>query len=214
VALSLGLRPLDVIQRPALWSPDFPPPSPGEGSDCEPRSPRSTVYRIWRGESTSFGKNFSRKLRRKEAGGKRGKYFSGKCLFSLLFSGHSGYNKKGHLFPDCHFGELFANSPEKREKKKKWGFSGIPKKFCKERVFRESGGKEMLYLPSEASELPEGEGSLLRNSLPYLHIAAAFFPLFVYPPRGVSPVFYCMQKGGPFLWSLFLPSIPVPPAPK
>jgi len=26
VALSLGLPPLDVIQRHALWSPDFPPP--------------------------------------------------------------------------------------------------------------------------------------------------------------------------------------------
>jgi len=25
VALSLGLPPLDVIQHPALWSPDFPP---------------------------------------------------------------------------------------------------------------------------------------------------------------------------------------------
>jgi len=27
VALSLGLPPLDVIQHPALWSPDFPPPT-------------------------------------------------------------------------------------------------------------------------------------------------------------------------------------------
>jgi len=32
VALSLGSPPLDVIQRPALRSPDFPPPS-ADGSD-------------------------------------------------------------------------------------------------------------------------------------------------------------------------------------
>ncbi len=30
VALSLGSPPLDVIQHPALWSPDFPPLAPGE----------------------------------------------------------------------------------------------------------------------------------------------------------------------------------------
>ncbi len=35
VALSLGLPPLDVIQHPALWSPDFPPRRP-----AVERSPR------------------------------------------------------------------------------------------------------------------------------------------------------------------------------
>ncbi len=30
VALSLGSPPLDVIQHPALWSPDFPPLAPSE----------------------------------------------------------------------------------------------------------------------------------------------------------------------------------------
>ncbi len=30
VALSLGSPPLVIIQRPALWSPDFPPPEGGD----------------------------------------------------------------------------------------------------------------------------------------------------------------------------------------
>ena len=33
VALSLGSPPLDVIQHPALWSPDFPPPAAWAKSD-------------------------------------------------------------------------------------------------------------------------------------------------------------------------------------
>ena len=211
MALSLGLRPLDVIQRPALWSPDFPPPSPGEGSDCEPRSPRSTVYRIWRGESTSFGKNFSRNLRKKRQEGRGGNIFRESAFFLCFFPGIAGIIKKVIFFPAA----ISENSSQIfRKNGKKVGIFKYSKKFCKERIFRGSGSKEMLYFSSEAPELPEGEGSLLRNSLPYLHIAAASFPLFVYPLRGVSPVFYCMQKGGPFLWNLFLPSIPVPPAPK
>jgi hypothetical protein len=32
VALSLGSPPLDVIQHPALWSPDFPPPAMQQGA--------------------------------------------------------------------------------------------------------------------------------------------------------------------------------------
>src|SRR5215831_2576388 len=34
VALSLGLPPLDVIQHPALWSPDFPPLATRQALPC------------------------------------------------------------------------------------------------------------------------------------------------------------------------------------
>ena len=81
VALSLSSRLLDVIQRPALWSPDFPPLCM-QRSDCEFHFPRSTVYPIWCGESTII-------------------LGSSKTLFSLLhFSYRIGYNGKEVFFFD------------------------------------------------------------------------------------------------------------------
>ena len=39
VALSLGLPPLDVIQHPALWSPDFPPLAVRQERSSDPLRP-------------------------------------------------------------------------------------------------------------------------------------------------------------------------------
>jgi hypothetical protein len=42
VALSLGSPPLVVIQRPVLWSPDFPPPEGGDHLACSNQSVQET----------------------------------------------------------------------------------------------------------------------------------------------------------------------------
>ena len=45
VALSLGSPPLDVIQHPALWSPDFPPLAMGQERSSDPLRPVILVLR-------------------------------------------------------------------------------------------------------------------------------------------------------------------------
>ncbi len=44
VALSLGSPPLVVIQRPVLWSPDFPPPEGGDRLACSNQSVQETGF--------------------------------------------------------------------------------------------------------------------------------------------------------------------------
>jgi hypothetical protein len=45
VALSLGSPPLDVIQHPALWSPDFPPLAVGQERSSDPLRPVIFILR-------------------------------------------------------------------------------------------------------------------------------------------------------------------------